>query len=312
MNENFLGLIAAPLTGFNQDGSIKIDIVESYVSMLKENHISGAFVNGTTGQGLQLSVEERKSLAECWVKSASHGFRVIINVSHEDQSQSNLMAIHANNIGANAVAVMVPSFKQKSVLDLVEYIQITADLVPNLPFYYYHIPSETKVFLPMIELLKVSQNKIPNLAGIKYTHDDFSDFNLCRQFCNGEYDIMFGRDELLIDSLKIGAKTAVGSTYNIMAPLYYELIKAFQSGDINLANELQEISKNTCNLLYDTGSFRAGLKVIMRTIGIDLGQMRSPDLNISSKKVKELELSLKSIGVLKFFNKMEIIEKMHY
>ena len=304
VSKSFKGLIAAPMTGFNPDGSVNLDIVKSYASMLNTNGISGVFVNGTTGQGLTLSVEERNALAEYWVKLAPCAFRVIVHVGHEDQSKSNIMALHANKIGADAVAAMIPSFNVKSVHALAEYIRSTANLVPTLPFYYYHIPSETNLFLPMIELLKISQKTIPNFAGIKYTHDDITDFKLCKEFCDGKYEIFFGRDESLIDGLKIGAKSAVGSTYNIIAPLYNELIKAFQLGDLNYANNLQEISKNTCSLLYATGSFRAGLKSVMRMIGIDLGDSRAPDLNISSKTINELESSLRSIGMLNFLNKV--------
>ena len=304
MSKTFQGLIAAPMTGFNPDGSVNLDIVKSYASMLNTNGISGVFVNGTTGQGLTLSVEERNALAEYWVKLAPSACRVIVHVGHEDQSQSNIMALHANKIGADAVAAMVPSFSIKSVHALADYIRITANLVPSLPFYYYHIPSETNLFLPMIELLKISQKTIPNFAGIKYTHDDFADFKLCTEFFDGKYEIFFGRDESLIDGLKIGAESAVGSTYNIMAPLYDELIKSFLSEDLNFANELQQISKKTCSLLYATGSFRAGLKAVMRIIGIDLGNNRAPDLNISSKTINELESSLQSIGMLNFLNKV--------
>ena len=89
-----------------------------------------------------------------------------------------------------------------------------------------------------------------------------------------------------------------------MAPLYDELIKAFQSEDLNCANELQQISIKTCRLLYATGSFRAVLKSVMRMIGIDLGNNRAPDLNISSKTINELESSLQSIGMLNFLNKV--------
>jgi len=292
------------MTGFNPDGSVNLNIVQSYASMLNTNGISGVFVNGTTGQGLTLTVEERNALAEYWVKLTPSACKVIVHVGHEDQSQSNIMALHANKIGADAIAVMIPSFNVKSVHALADCIRITANLVPSLPFYYYHIPSETNLFLPMIELLKISRKTIPNFSGIKYTHDNFADFKLCTEFFDGEFEIFFGRDESLIDGLKVGAKSAVGSTYNIMAPLYDQIIKAFLSEDLYFANELQQISKKTCSLLYATGSFRAGLKAVMRMIGIDLGDNRAPDLNISSKTIKELESSLQSIGMLNFLNKV--------
>jgi len=68
LSKTFQGLIAAPMTGFNPDGSVNLDIVKSYASMLNTNGISGVFVNGTTGQGLTLPVDQLNALAQYWVK----------------------------------------------------------------------------------------------------------------------------------------------------------------------------------------------------------------------------------------------------
>lgn len=294
------------MTGFNPDGSINLEIIEPYARMLSKNGISGVFVNGSTGQGLSLSVKERNYLAERWVNvTKKFGLKTIIHVGHEKHEESNKMAIFSDKVGADGIAMMVQSLNVNSIESLTKYIQTTASLVPSIPIYYYHIPSETNLYFPMIELLKDAQKRIPNFSGIKYTNaSDLDDFELCKSFKNSKYEIFFGRDEHLLDGLKAGAQSAVGSTYNIVLPLYYKLIDAFNSGDLDRANNLQQISKNLCNALYETGCFRSGLKSLLKILGLDLGKVREPDTNISEAEISKLNFFLDSNGVLKYFNKV--------
>ena len=53
-------MIAAPFTSMHKDGSINPDPIKEYADFLKTNNISGAFVNGTTGEGISMTINERK------------------------------------------------------------------------------------------------------------------------------------------------------------------------------------------------------------------------------------------------------------
>ena len=178
-----------------------------------------------------------------------------------------------------------------------DYTAETAAVVPDLPYYYYHMPSMNNVSFPMIEFLMLADSTIPNLAGIKYTHTDINDYKRCLEFQERKYNIFFGRDEFLIDALKVGASSGIGSTYNIMLPLYQELLKTFHEKNIDEAKSLQGISVDTCKILYDTGSFGSALKAVMRLIGLDLGGMRRPQKNLTKDKLKTLEVSIKNSEV---------------
>lgn len=299
------GLVAASLTGFYPDGSINLECIPAYAAMLRRNGVAGVFVNGTTGEGASLTFDERQVLAEKWVDSAQDGLLVIIHVGYADQAASRALAIHAANIGADAIGEIGPTQNRPgSVQALVEYAAATAAAVSRLPYYYYHMPSINELSFPMVEFLQCADDRIPNLAGIKYTHDDIADYQLCREFLNGKYDLLFGRDECLIDGLKAGARGAVGSTYNIMAPLYHQIIQAYRAGDIRTARRLQKISADSCRSLYETGSFGSGLKTIMRMIGPDLGGMRPPQQNLSQESTEKLENYVKESGLLDFLNGM--------
>jgi len=254
---------------------------------------------------MSLTIDERKSLAEQWVESAPEGFRIIIHVGHTCQKDSRILAVHAAEIGAAAVGEIGPVFfKPYTVEALVDYTAATAAAVPDLPYYYYHMPAMNNVLFPMIEFLRIADSAIPNLAGIKYTHNDIADYEQCVKFLDGKYNIFFGRDEFLIEGLKAGAIGAVGSTFNIMGALYHQLVKSFREGDFEEAQRLQAVSSDTCKLLYETGGFGSALKAVMRMIGIELGGMRRPQVNLSNDKIKKLESSLKESDVFKFLNKM--------
>ncbi len=299
------GLVAASLTGFYPDGSVNLDCIPAYAAMLQRNGVVGVFVNGTTGEGASLTFEERRAMAEKWVASAPQDLRVIIHVGYADPETSRALAIHAAEIGAVAIGEIGPTQNPPDdVQKLVEYAAATAASVPGFPYYYYHMPSINGLSFPMIEFLRCADDLIPNLAGIKYTHDDIGDYQRCREFSDGKYDILFGRDEFLIDGLQAGAMGAVGSTYNLFAPLYIELMRAFRAGDLATAQRLQKISADACRFIYESGCFGAGLKTVMRMIGPDLGGMRPPQQNLSKESIAKLENYVKESGLPDFLNGM--------
>ena len=304
-NSKTEGLIAAPMTAYRPDGTVDLDVIPSYAEFLQSNGIVGVFINGTTGEGFSLALEERKAIAESWMKTVPGEFKVIVHVSHTCAVSAWDMARHAAQIGAWGIGEMGPIFyKPNSVEELTDYAAQTAAQAPDLAYYYYHMPSMSGVCFPMLEFLRAAEPKIPKLAGIKYTHEDLVDFELCREFKDGKYDILYGRDETLLCSLALGCRGAVGSTYNIMAPLYTRLIDAFDSGNLNEARRLQRISMKVVRLLAETTSFNSALKEVMNMIGLNLGGVRSPLKNIEAAKIARLKNGLKELGFFDFCSKL--------
>ncbi len=126
---------------------------------------------------------------------------------------------------------------------------------------------------------------------------------MCCGFNEGKYDILYGRDETLLCSLALGCRGAVGSTYNIMAPLYTQLVEAFDLGDLNKARRLQRISMKVIKLLAGTGCFNSALKTVMSMIGLNLGRVRPPLKNIDAAKIARLKNSLKELGFFDLYSK---------
>lgn len=291
------GLIAAPFTPMDQEGNINLEPISLYADFLVDNEISGAFVCGTTGEGASLSPDERKAVLEEWIRCSDGRLKIIAHVGGICQSESQELAIHASQAGADAIAALAPFFfKPKTAEDLLLFLQPIAEAAPGLPFYYYHIPSMTGVHIPVSDILTNAEKMIPNFAGVKFTHSDMMELQQCLEVSHGRYDILFGSDEILVCGLSLGITSAVGSTYNYMACVYTDLIEAFNSGDLQTAGKYQQQSVKVVEILYKYGGPVRAAKAIMEMIGIDCGPCRLPLREMGSTEKAALKQELLDAG----------------
>ena len=300
------GLIAAPFTPFYSDGSLNLSVIPEYYKMLKSNKVTGAFICGSTGEGVSMSTKEKKYVAEAWAKctSGDNDFTLMTLVGGTSLTDCKDLALHAKEVGLDAVSFTSPFyFKPASPEMLAASCMEVASVVPDLPFYYYHIPVLNGVNFQMIDLLKAIDGKIPNFAGIKYTHEDFMDFLSCMNYKNGKYQMLWGRDENMLPALSLGTKAAVGSTFNYAAPLYYDLIKAFQNNDLKQAAAYQQKSIEMIRLLGKYGGISTG-KAYMKLIGIDCGKFRLPVKNMSASDFELFKKDTESIHFSSFSSKI--------
>ncbi len=292
------GLIAAPFTPMMENGDVNLAMIDRLAKRLIEDGVAGAFVCGTTGESLSLTVEERKAVAKEWRERAGDRLKVIVHVGHTSQRDAARLAAHAAEIGADAVGAMPPSFfRPAGVRELVDWCAGVAEAAPDVPFYYYHIPSMTGVTLSMTEFLAVAGERIPNLAGIKFTSEDLMEYAACLRFDGGRYNILFGRDEILLAALALGSPGAVGSTYNYAAPIYHDVIRAYKAGDMAAAQAAQDKSIRLVQAFAQYGGL-AAQKAIMKWTGIDCGGVRLPLRNLSEDALHELRGKIEALGFI--------------
>jgi N-acetylneuraminate lyase len=281
--QHLRGLIAAPFTPMHPDGSLNLSVIPAYYEFLLANGISGAFICGSTGEGVSLTLTEKMQVAEAWAACSKQtaDFSVMTLLGGNCIAECKELALHAKEVGLDAVSFTAPSyFKPASIQVLANCCEEIASAVPDMPFYYYHIPVLTGVHFSMFDLLQAVDEQISNFAGIKYTHEDFMDFQTCLRFGNGKYNMLWGRDENLLPALSLGAIGAVGSTYNYAAPLYHSIINAFKLGNLEQAATLQQQSIDMIRLLGKYGGMATG-KAFMKLVGLDCGEFRLPIKNMS-------------------------------
>jgi N-acetylneuraminate lyase len=292
-----VGLIAAPFTPMHANGDINPSLIPSYYQFLKNNKVSGAFICGSTGEGVSLTLQEKMEIAEAWADATKddQDFKVMTLLGGTCLADCKTLAKHAESIGLYAVSFTAPSyFKPANATVLAELCAEIAAVVPNMPFYYYHIPVLTGANIAMIDLLGAVDGCIPNFVGIKYTHEDFMDFLSCMNFNNNKYDMLWGRDENMLSALVLGSRGAVGSTFNYLAPLYIRLIEAFDNNKLATASALQQKSIDFIRLLGKFGGIATG-KAYMKLVDFDFGGFRLPVKNMNAEAFERFKTETKSL-----------------
>lgn len=299
------GLIAAPFTPMYPNGEINSGIIEQYHRVLVSNGVVGAFINGSSGEGVSTTSHEKLIVAEAWAKASSgSSLMVISHLGGTSLRECIELARESERMGLYAVSVTSPSyFKPANVKMLAEFFIRVAESVPKTPIYYYHIPVLTGGFFNMIDFVREVAPRVPNFAGIKFTHEDFMDFLSCLNYDNGRYDMLWGRDENFLSALVLGARGAVGSTYNYAAPLYHKLIEAFDRNDLITARAMQQKSIDMITLLGKYGGIATG-KAYMRLIGLDCGEFRLPVRNMSEADYQAFVKDVRELGMDDLFSKI--------
>jgi N-acetylneuraminate lyase len=297
-------LVAATHTPFDADGQLNLAVVEKQAERLIRDGVAAVFVAGTTGENASLTVQERLDLARRWSEVVrGTKLRLVVHVGSNCLADARVLAAQAQSLGADAIAALAPNyFKPKTLEVLVACSREVASAAPALPFYYYDIPAMTGVLLPMPDFLSVAAERIPTLAGMKFTNPDLTAYQKCLQVGEGRFDIPFGMDERLLAALAVGATGAVGSTYNFAAPIFLRLIDAFHRGDLAAARVEQYRAVQLIDLLRSLDYIPA-TKAVMGFLNIPVGPARLPLSNLTAGESKLLRQKLESLSFFEWIGR---------
>jgi N-acetylneuraminate lyase len=289
------GLTAATHTPFHPDGSLNLAVVEKQCAHLLATGVSAAFIGGTTGESSSLTLEERLALAERWmgvVKGTP--LRVVVHVGSNCLADSRALAAQAQKLGAAAISALAPCYFKPRTLDvLIACCADIASAAPETPFYYYDIPALTGVSFSMRDFLAQAGEKIPTVAGLKFTNPDLMTYLQCLR--SGDWDIPWGIDEWMLGALATGATGFVGSSYNFAAPLYHRLMEASARGDMEAARTEQHRSTQLIALLARYG-YMGAAKATMAVLGVNVGHARLPNGSLDGGQAAALRCELDALG----------------
>ncbi len=297
MHQPFVGLVPAVLTPFTPSGDLNLGPIEKQAELLIRDGVAAVFAGGTTGEFSSLTLDERFALAKRWAEVLQGtGVRLVVHVGANCLAESKELATRAESLGAAAVAMLSPSyFKPKSADVLIDCCAEVAKAAPHTPFYFYDIPSMTGVQFNVADWIEAAANRIPNLAGVKFTNPDLMTYQRLLRAGGGRFDVLFGMDEQLLAAVALGGRGAVGSGYNFAAPLFHRILAAAEKGEFDTARAEQFRAVQLIVLMFRLGYLSAA-KELMRMRGVDLGPARLPQTNLQAEQISLLLREVEHLG----------------
>lgn len=292
------GVTTAMVTPFDRNGNVDIKAVSGIVEFLISKGVNCLYPLGTTGEMYHLSVEERKAVAETVVKSANGRVTVYIHVGAMCQNDTIELAKHANEIGADGIGVVTPSFFGVNDREIEEYYVAVAKSVPaDFPIYLYNIPQCSANDLKADVAQRIAE-RCENVVGIKYSYPDFVRTQEYLGIREGNFSVLIGADRLLNVALAMGCSGVVSGVSCVYPEPFVDIYKAFMDGNIEEAARIQKIAVRYVETLKG-GSNMSFFKEALKLRGIDAGYMRAPQLDITKDEVELLNEQLNRIGYKK-------------
>lgn len=238
----FQGLMAPTFTPFDSNNEIAYDKIEPYAKLLKTKGINAILVNGTSGEGMLLTLIERKKVTEKWAKVCQkYGILLMVQIAGCPFADAIDLARHAATLKVDGILCLPELyFKPKSIEKLVGYLKDISIYCPNTPLYYYHIPMFTQVDLPMAAFMELARQQIPSFVGIKYTSGDLEKGVQCLK--HGQ--VFLGSDTILSGALALGFTNAIMTSLNINPEVSLKIIELMEVGKVKEAREQQNILNN--------------------------------------------------------------------
>lgn len=291
MSNRFSGVWPAMLTPYDEQGRPNLAAVDQLVETFIGEKLGGIYLLGSTGQGVMLSAEERRAVAERTVRAARGRIPVMVHVGAVTTEEAVALAKHAAEIKADAVSSVGPIYFRCGTDAVFEhYSRIGA--AAKLPFYVYHLSYVNTLSLRGAQYVERLLT-IPNIAGMKYTELDLYQLGLIRAHAGDRLTLFSGADELICQAVLSGADGAIGTFYNVYGASCRDARAACLAGKIDECRRFMLVFQAVIDEVLASGSTWSFLRAAVRLQHkIDVGAARPP-LGLGEKpwdddKVKQL------------------------
>ena len=283
MKHKFLVPVVTP---FNPDETVNYDALATLVKRLLDDGADGIYAGGSSAECFLLNDEERKKTLETVIKAAD-GAYVMAHIGAISGKNSVSFARHALKSGADSISSVPPFYFAFSTEGLIDYYTMLAEV--GLPLYLYSIPANTRA-ITTEEFVKLA--RIKNVSGIKFT--DFNYFEMQQVIAQTGLDVYSGKDECFLAALSMGAKGAIGTTFNIMLDKYKSIYKHYINGDTQSALKVQT-DANAVTAVLANNILPSVKYMIKQKYGIDCGGARVPFTPLTAEQQKSLDAIIGNI-----------------
>jgi dihydrodipicolinate synthase/N-acetylneuraminate lyase len=288
MRRVLTGAIAAAVTPLAEGGeALDLDAVDPLVRFLAAGGLDGALVCGTTGEGILLSAEERRHVAEAFLEARPAGFRVAVHAGAQTTTGTVALASHAREAGADAVAVIAPPYYPLDEDALLRHLRAAADACAPLPFYGYEFVGRAGYPIPVAVVERLRETA-PNLAGMKVSD---TPWEAVEPYLLGGLDLFVGSEPLVLRGLERGAAGAVSG----LATAFPEVVAAL------VHDRSERASEQVSSLRAALVGFPvpAALKVILAARKVPVGPAVRAPMRTLTPRERAIALSAaESVGAL--------------
>lgn len=273
--DKYKGVIPAFYACYDENGEISPERVRALTEYFVDKKVRGVYVNGSSGECIYQSVEDRKVVLENVMKVRGD-LTVINHIACNNTKDGMELAAHAESLKVDAIAAIPPIYFKLPEYAIAQYWNDYSSAAQNTDFIIYNIPQLAGVALSRGLYAKMRENK--NVIGVKNSSMPTYDIQGFVRDGGDDYIVFNGPDEQFVSGRVIGAGAGIGGTYGAMPELFLAMNESIESGDIKRARDIQyDVNDIIEKLTSGHGNMYAMIKEVLRiNEGLDIGSVRKP------------------------------------
>ncbi len=287
--DKYKGVIPAFYACYDEKGEISPAGVQRLAQYFIDKGVKGVYVNGSSGECIYQSVEDKKIVLENVMKIAKGKLTVIAHVACNNTKDSMELAAHAESLGVDAIASIPPIYFRLPDHAIAKYWNDISSAAPNTDFVIYNIPQLAGVALS--NSLFAEMRKNPRVIGVKNSSMPVQDIQMFKADAGDDYIIFNGPDEQFISGRVIGAEAGIGGTYGVMPELFLKMNELVKAGQLEAAMPIQYAANS---IIYKMCSAHGNMYAVIKAIlklneGFDIGSVRAPLAELTTEDMKIVE-----------------------
>lgn len=281
-----------------KDGQVDYEGLANLCNFLVEKGIHGLYPNGSTGEMVYLTLEERKKILEVTVQTVHGRANVFAMVGANNTRDTIELAQHAEKVGADGIGVVTPFYFKLDQKELLQFfVDVASSVSPDFPVYLYGIP-QLAVNDVTPALAEAIVKQCPNVVGVKYSYPDMIRMLKFLEVNNGNFSVLTGPEELFFALLASGGDGVISGSSNVIPEYFVAIYDAFKAGDYKKAAQMQAKTNRILNVL-NAANHMSCYKVGMRQRGlIQNATMRRPLREITAEEEQSLLAGLEALNYL--------------
>jgi 4-hydroxy-tetrahydrodipicolinate synthase len=292
---DFGSVITAMVTPFQLDGSVNYAKAAELAAHLANNGTDTIIVCGTTGESPTLSWDEEYQLF-ITVLEAVEGKAYVIAGCGSNSTQEAIAATQkAAKIGVHGTLQVVPYYNKPPQTGLYHHFEAIAKSCPELSLLLYNVPGRTGQNLNPETVARLAE--LDNIVGIKESTGNLDQASQIRRLTPKEFQIYSGDDYMTLPLLAIGARGVVSVASHLVGNQLQQMIKAFKSGEVELAQNIHLQLFPLFKALFATTN-PILIKKALLLQGWEVGSTRPPLCEPDSEVIQNLEAVLKNLGLI--------------
>lgn len=300
------GIVTALITPFNKEGKVDESNWRSLVRFQKDK-VDGLFSLGTSGEGLLISLSQRKRALEILVDENNGKLPVIAHVGCLNTEDSIELAKHAVSNNVDIISAITPVFFKANDETLIRHLENIEKFVGNTPFFLYNNPSLSGNDISN-NVVEYFNKNVCNFQGIKDSSKSIEKLIGYKSIVKDK-TVLVGGDRIVYQSLLAGIDGAVSTLSNVFPELFTNLYKAAlkekdnaSTKDNKDASYYQNLINKILNILNTVPYFSAIKELLsLRVPEMSFSYCKKPilDLNEEQKQmVRQKILEFDEIGGL--------------